>query len=132
MFQQTRWCLGSKIISSRSQLRACRAITSLETRSLPARSFYQLRAKTVGDRHRVVVGFKPHRAWELASTSFLARIRTVPPAAATTSPALKPISACRVGQNVLRRQRLEIALTALWRYNLNDSPRPTILCEQVV
>jgi hypothetical protein len=27
---------------------------------------YQLRAKTIGDQHRVVAGFKPHRAWELA------------------------------------------------------------------
>jgi hypothetical protein len=47
----------------------------------------------------------------------------VPPAAATTSPDLKRISACGVGENVLRR-RVSIALTALWRYNLNDSPRP--------
>jgi hypothetical protein len=43
----------------------------------------------------------------------------VPPAAATTSPDLKRISACGVGENVLRR-RVSIALTALWRYNLND------------
>jgi hypothetical protein len=86
---------------------------------------YPLRAKTVGDRHGVVDGFEPHRAWQLAPSSLLARIQTVPPAAATTSPDLKRISACGVGQNVLRR-RVSIPLTALWRYNLKRFTSPTI------